>query len=106
MQKQHAVTSEPDCEEPLGEMILVFPVVLSTCGARIWETIMQLPGGVERRLNVHSGEAQLDGRAGRALLLCSHQTSQVLCVLVSGDGERCSNHLSFCKRAQDLYKQQ
>lgn len=33
MQKQHAVTSEPDCEESLGEMILVFPVVLSTCGA-------------------------------------------------------------------------
>lgn len=34
MQKQHAVTSEPDCEESLGEMILVFPVVISTCGAQ------------------------------------------------------------------------
>lgn len=34
MQKQHAVTSEPDCEESLGEMILVFPVVFSTCGAQ------------------------------------------------------------------------
>lgn len=39
MQKQHAVTSEPDCEESLGEMILVFPVVLSTSGAQNMENI-------------------------------------------------------------------
>lgn len=32
---------------------------------------MQLPGGVERGPNVHSGEAQVDGKAGRAPLLCS-----------------------------------
>lgn len=49
---------------------------------------MQLPGGVERRLNVHSGEAQVDGRAGRALLLCSPQNlPSTLCFGQWGWGE-------------------
>lgn len=53
---------------------------------------MQLPGGVGRRVNVRSGEAQVERRAGRA-----PPRPPNLCVLVSGDGERGSNHLSFCK---------
>lgn len=94
MQKQHAVTSEPDCEESLGEMILVFPVVLSTCG-------------VQNMGNYHAaawrGREKIEctfwsmEELGEPHCCAAHQTFRVLCVLVSGDGDGGSKHLSFCK---------
>lgn len=55
MQKQHAVTSEPDCEESLGEMILVFPVVLSTCGVQNMGNYHAAAWRGRERPNAHSG---------------------------------------------------